>query len=185
LSLPEAPAGGWSVSKGQAVLQPRYNGAAAQAQAIYEKDGRRVGVYVAFYRRQDAERKLVSSTNILVPSMDNVWNSVSTQRMTIPVGGDAMTWRSTHLMGRVSPGGQSTPFTAWQTYWVDGLWIDRDAQAKVEGAKALLTGRGDDAAVLILHSEGDAAVSTAVLTDFVSTQLPALQQALQRARDQR
>ena len=185
LSLPGAPAGGWSVATGQAVLQPRYLGAAAQAQAVYEKAGRRVGVYVGFYRRQDAERKLVSSTNVLVLSMDSVWNAVSTRNTTVPVNGDAITWRSTQLMGRVPPGGQSMPFLAWQSYWVDGRWIDSDVQAKLQGAKAMLAGRGDDAAVLILHTEGEPATAAPVLTDFVATQLPALQQALQRARDQR
>ena len=185
LSLPQAPGGGWALSDATALLVPRFGGAAAQAQAVYVKAGRRVAVYVAYYRRQDAERKLVSSTNILVPSQDNVWNAVSTTRTTVPVGNEAVSWRSTSLMGRVAPAGQTVPFVAWQSYWIDDRWVDGDARAKVEGARALLSGRGDDGAVLILHTEGEPAVAGPVLTDFVSTQLPALQQALQRARDQR
>jgi exosortase A len=185
LSLPQPADGGWVLSDATPVLTPRYGGAAAQAQAVYAKAGRRVGVYVAYYRRQDAERKLVSSTNILVPSQDNVWNAVSTTRTTAPAGPQAVSWRSTSLMGRVAAGGQAVPFVAWQSYWIDDRWVDGDARAKVEGARALLSGRGDDGAVLILHTEGEPATAGPVLSDFLSTQLPALQQALQRARDQR
>lgn len=186
LSLPDASAGGWSMAVAQAPLQPRYNGASAQAQAVFEKAGRRVGVYVAFYRRQDAERKLVSSTNVLIPSQDSVWNMVSTSRTTVPAGGEAVPWRSSVLAGRLNPAtGQSTPFVVWQTYWIDGVWVDGDARAKIEGAKALLAGRGDDAAVVVLQAEGEPAVAGPVLTDFVASQLPALRQALQRARDLR
>ena len=186
LALPAAGTDGWTRIEAQAPLQPRYVGAASQVQAVYERRGERVGVFVAYYRRQDAERKVVSSSNVLVPSLDPVWNAVSTARQSVTVQGEPMTWRSTQLLARLNrASGQPVPFVAWQSYWIDGHWVDRDVQAKVDGARTLLSGRGDDAAVLILHAEGDPTAAGRVLADFVSTQLPALQQALQRTRDAR
>lgn len=186
LSLPAGGAEGWTRVDETAALQPRFHGAASQVQAVYERRGQRVGVYVAYYRRQDAERKVVSSSNMLVPSLDSVWNAVATTRQTVSVQGEPITWRRTQLLARLNRiSGQQVPFLAWQSYWIDGRWVEGDVQAKLDGARTLLGGRGDDAAVLILHAEGEPEAASRVLTDFVSTQLPALQQMLQRARDAR
>lgn len=184
LSLPSAGEGGWALVDGKADLQPRFTGAAAQAQGVYQRQGRQVAVYVAYYRRQDAERKLISSSNVLVPSMDPVWNNTGSSQHQVSQGGDTVTWRQARLMARSNTsGGSSIPFTAWQSYWVDGQWVESDSAAKVRGIGGLLAGRGDDAAALVLHTEGDPAAASQVLTDFTAANLPSLRLALERARD--
>ncbi|MBK7081427.1 MAG: EpsI family protein [Betaproteobacteria bacterium] len=53
--------------------RPRYLQPSAERFVTFTKDGREVGVFIAYYRNQTFDRKLVSSENVLVTSNDQRW----------------------------------------------------------------------------------------------------------------
>jgi len=50
--------------------KPAFNNPTAELNATLADGNRRVGVYFAYYRQQNYERKLISSDNVLVSSKD-------------------------------------------------------------------------------------------------------------------
>jgi exosortase A len=176
---------GWVATTEMPDWQPSFNGTAAQSHVLYRRGDQVVGVYVGYYRNQDRDRKLVSSVNVLLPSNHAVWSSVGQSQQQLRVGNADVAWRSTHLLGRTG-GGVAAPRrhrSVWQTYWVDDRFTPGDVQAKLLGVMGLLSGRGDDGAVIILHTElapedgGDR-----LLAEFAQAHLGPLHDALRRAR---
>ena len=93
--------------------------------------------------------------------------------------------RSTHLLGRTG-GGVTAPRrqrSVWQTFWVDDRFAPGDMQAKLLGLTGLLSGHGDDGAVIILHTDlapddgGDR-----LLAEFAQAHLGPLRDALRHVR---
>lgn len=164
--------------------QPRFEGASATSSVSYESSAGNVSVYLAYYRSQTSERKLVSSVNMLVGSMDPQWSVLSVSRREIGNGADAVSWRVTHLLGRSGSLGLSRRHrTAWQTYWVDDRLTSSDFLAKLLGALGLLAGRGDDGAALVLHTElAPDEGGNALIEAFVKANQPALRHMLRQAR---
>ncbi|MDP1532108.1 MAG: EpsI family protein, partial [Rubrivivax sp.] len=178
LSLPAQLAGGWSSEGARAVAwQPKFHAPSAQATASYDAAvARTVGVYLAYYRSQGPDRKLVSSQNMLVASEDPLWNQVGSGRRELAVAGQPLVVRTAELLGPLDPRTvQRSHLVVWQLYWIDGCWIAGDAAAKAYGALARLRGRGDDGAVLVLHADDESpAVASAALEAFVNANLGAL-----------
>lgn len=169
-------AAGWKAS---------FPGASLEARRVYTGKHGQVGVLVAYFRSQTTDRKLVSSLNGVVQLNDRIWNRVDNGRQAVAVGGDALTFTTHDIMGPQLPDlRRRQRLLAWQTYWVDGRFINSDARTKVAGAVSRLQGRGDDGAVVVLFAEGESVeASRASLERFVGANLPALNQLLQRTRD--
>src|SRR5262245_31253942 len=81
-----AGADGWSPVPGTiASWKPRYKGFASEFQQMFRKDGRDVGLYIAYYRGQEKGRELVTSGNHLVAPEDWDWRRMAS-------GSDSADW---------------------------------------------------------------------------------------------
>jgi exosortase A len=187
LPLPVPAQDGWLSAPLPTPWLPHFEGASSQQVAGYSRDGRSVSVHVAYYRQQGPGRKLVSSQNVLVSADDKRWHPVGTATKAVEVEGNRVVLRSTDLIS--SSGGVAASrqhLTVWQVYWVGGHWTGSGVSAKLSAAAQLLAGGGDDgAAVTFFVPEESTAAADALLTSFIQTHLPGLQQALEQARDRR
>ena len=190
LALPAQPASAWRAAEPTSNFMPVFANPSLQVRKAYVGPAGEVGLYLAYYRGQTDDGKLVSSVNMLVASDDRHRNHVSGGSTTVEVdGGRAIHWRKALILGNPSAtdaSGRREQLTAWRVYWVDGRWIAGDAQAKLAGAFSRLRGRGDDGAVLVLWTNKPSPEqSQAVLEQFVRDNLPVLGRLLAQTRDQR
>jgi exosortase A len=171
---------GWQAVRGQAPsFTPSFQGPSAVYQEELAQGDRRAGVYVAYYRGQNADRKLVSSENLLVRSDDHVWNTILMGTRKVELGGtttDVGTAQVRRASGEL--------LTAWQWYWVDGALTASGLQAKVRIAWNMLRGRGDDSAAIVVYALADGkdqARTDAMLQDFLAAGWPAISHVLDQA----
>ena len=184
------PAGGWQrSSRLEGLWKPAFRQPSAESNALYAADGREVGVYIAYYRQQSHDRKLVSSENVLVPAYGASWSKLSQGSRAVELGGQPTIVRTARLRASAHAAHSTDLGLAlWQTYWVDGRLTASDSRAKLYGALQRLRGHGDDAAAVLLYTRtvaGDAVDETAVLENFAGSNWAAIEQQLQRTRDAR
>lgn len=177
-------AGGWSAAPEPPGWQPQFNGPAAQTNVAFRQGNHTVNVYVAYYRRQGAEGKLVSSVNVLVPSTDSPWTVVEQTARQAEVGDQLSPWRVTTLLHRGGGlAGQRRQMQAWQTYWVNDQLVASNARAKLHEAAGQLAGRGDDGAAIVVSAEGATpAEADAPIARWLHDMGPELLAALRAAR---
>ncbi|MBL8352949.1 MAG: exosortase A [Burkholderiaceae bacterium] len=188
VDLPAALSSGWdAVEPAGPNWSPQWSNPSSKVQRTYAGPSGKVGVYLAYYRSQSPDRKLVSTQNGLVGINDREWTQRSTAPRTVKVGERVATLATAEITGPALPGSSRRRHLAvWQSYWIDGRFIAGDAAAKVAGALSRLQGRGDDGAVLVLSAAGDTAeASDAALAAFAAANLEQLQVILRRARDAR
>lgn len=161
------------------------NPSLAQRRLYAGSDGE-VGLYVAYYRGQRDDRKLVSSVNALVRSDDWVWNAVRSGSASAAAGPATVPVRTAEILGAESSRSRRAQLTVWRVYWIDGRWVASDIRAKAHGAFARLMGRGDEGAAVVLWTDDDdRARAQARLQAFTRDALPALDGALAATRAQR
>jgi exosortase A len=167
--------------------RPRFINPSVEGAQTYVLDDKKVGVFVAYYRGQGPGRELVSSRNVLVSSQDREWNHVASGRRLVQIEAQALTLGTAELLGPAGPGTVNRPqLRVWMTYWVNGRMVHSDAAAKWHSALALLTGRPDDAAAIVLYADVEGRGSAEVaLEAFAKSNLSRLGALLQRAADQR
>ncbi len=177
-----APVPGWESSPEPLTQwKPRFANASAYSQTTYTAGGQKVGLYLAYYRNQGTERKLVTSTNDLVTSEDRSWIRVGAGLREARVEGRPLAVRGAEL--RAS---ETSRLKVWQWYWINGRLTASDPLAKVYTALYRLAGQGDDSAVVIVYAEKDSAgEGDVLLQNFIDQAGPAIGQALQRTRDSR
>lgn len=167
----------------EAWLQPDMPAPHAVVQQQLQSDtGSQVGLYLGYYRRQDAERKLASSWNQIATSNSERWTVMERALHAVPVEGRRLSAEQTVLRDKSNP---TRHLTVWRMYWVDGRWTSRPAEVKLLQLQQRLLGRGDDGAVLILSSDastqgGASSAMTAFLQEnlaFVERQLHHTQRA--------
>ncbi|MBK6337341.1 MAG: EpsI family protein [Betaproteobacteria bacterium] len=125
--------------------RPRYLQPSAERFVTFTKDGREVGVFIAYYRNQTFDSKLVSSENVLVTSNDKRWMQLTAGERQLRGSGLPPEVLVAELTDRVAQ-----RLRVWQWYWVDGQWTNSPARAKAMTALAQLIGRGDDSAAMVL-----------------------------------
>ena len=162
-----APEGAWT---------PHFENPSVVRHVVLRKDGAAVGVYVAYYRGQDFERKLVSSNNVLVQSSDRTWTRLAEGPVSAAIDGATRTIVSAHIRGDAG-----RTLLAWKWYWIGGNLTANDAWAKAAIAWSKLTGRGDDSAVVVVYT-GDADAAAATLQSFVRDAWPAIAATLASAK---
>ena len=184
LSLPAGLPGGWQRADDPAPRwRPSFFNPAASARTAYRgANGAVVGVYVAFYRGQDHDRKLVSSANRMVVNGDDGWQLMSQVERDISLGARPFKVREGDILAAESPGVARQRLRVWQTYWIDGSFVANNILGKLYGAWGRLAGRGDDSAVLVLFSEEGAGGADATLSEFLAQALPALTAAMDEPR---
>ena len=185
---PMAAQTGWQTAPAPAEWVPAYEAANAMSHTGWvSPTGQQVGLHVAYYRAQNYQRKLVSSTNVLVRSKDDAWVQVSGGTASTQLGGAALTVQRAELRAQGSVLNADVPrLLAWQFFWVDGRFTSSPIQAKLWGAWQKAKGQGDDGAIVVVytpthpdtahHTNDDAA--KAVLQNFLRDQGAALLTAL-------
>lgn len=181
--------GGWQVAGAPLTgWKPAFHNPSAEMSVTLTDGKRRVGVYLAYYRQQNYQRKLVSSDNVLVMSEDKSWAQVERSTRTITLDGQAVTVRSGHLRSNVAavPGQVEERLLAWHWYWINGRLTASDYAGKAWLALSRLTGRGDDAAAVVLYaSEDQPGGADAALDAFVASGGSGIAAALADAKRQR
>jgi len=153
-----APEGAWT---------PHVENPSAVRHVALRKGDAEVGVYVAYYRGQDFEHKLVSSNNVLVRSSDYAWTRLAEAPANAVIDGTTRTIVSARIRGAEGV------LLAWKWYWIGGSLTANDAWAKAAIAWSKLTGRGDDSALVVVYTaDGDAAAAT--LQSFVHDAWPSM-----------
>jgi len=185
--LADVPAAeGWrALQSGEGDWKPDFVTPAAALSRRYAAATGEVGVYLAYYRQQDYERKLVSSQNLLAASKDSLWARDTTGLHTLDTEAGPLTLRTARLRRASLLGApDSARLAVWQIYWVNGRLTHRDASARLWGAFYRLLGRGDDGAAIVLHTiEPAPGAGDALLESFVRAHLPAIEAQLRRTRD--
>lgn len=183
LALQSQLSPGWRAAEtSSADFKPIFINPSAQVNQRYVGPQGEVGVYVAYYRGQAADRKLVSSVNMLVSSSDYRWNHLSSGAREVQVNGSLVPWRTATIQGR-AVGTSASQLVAWRVYWVDGRWIASDVRAQLAGALGRLQGHGDDGAALVLYTRSETPeAANRLLEVFVKDNLAAIDATLQARR---
>ncbi|MBT9521142.1 MAG: exosortase A [Dechloromonas sp.] len=154
LALP-ATAGSWHTGAPAIEWQPRFTNPSAELHSAYRNQDGWVGLYIAYYQNQNYERKLVTSTNVLVTSSDPLWQIVANRQENASFGGSQMAIRQAELLKK--QGIADERYIIWQGYWINGRLTSSDIEAKWLTAWAMLTGQGDDSAAIIIYAPKDSA----------------------------
>ncbi len=169
--------------------RPAFQNASAELDmGVTNAQSEPVGLHISYYRQQDYERKLVSSENVLVLSMDPEWARVSSGTAQAQLQGQPLQVDSAvirHNLRGVAGDGQR--LLAWRFYWVRGAFTASDYAGKLQGALGRITGWGDDGANIVIYaplSDAQDAQSEAAarLQSYLNSQGDALVAALEQTR---
>lgn len=176
---------GWSLSDERRLdWKPAYDNPSTEWQGEFvDVSGRRVGVYLGYYRDQGYTRKLVSSQNVLVVSKDEHWARVAGGSQETRLSGETLHVPRTELRATAHMD-QRLIVRHW--YWVGGRLETRPAVVKLYTALDKLLGRGDDGAVVMVYTEKDGpGEPDATLDAFTEAAWPALARMLDTAKARR
>ncbi|MCW5632298.1 MAG: exosortase A [Rubrivivax sp.] len=177
LELPAGLPGGWAASEMRvSSWSPSYLNPSAVAARTYRNGAAAVGVWIGYYRDQGFERKLITSTNVLVPQGATDWLPLGTTTRSLRPGGEdkaAVTLRASRLRSPADLNvGAQHRLLVLQVYRFGGSYEHADARAKLRLALLRLVGRSDDSAVLMFFAETDERGNgAAALERFVSDHL--------------
>jgi len=178
---PPAIAGGWTLQSDKLTTwRPRYDGAKSSLFEVYEKDGRRVALYLGAYRNQKPGADLLTSTNIMVVQKHPEWNNVGEERHVESTGSTQMPLRETKLRS------VQQRLLVWDWNVVSGRELTNAYLGKALLARDKLLGRGDDSFAIIVATpyEDPAALPREVLRDFIHAMRPSIDAALAAAAGQ-
>ena len=187
LGAPRTLADGWELSdRPVAEWKPAFQNPSAEINRTYSHDGHSVGLYIGYYRGQNAQRKLVSSENVLVRSQDAEWTQVSVDTRIVLVDQQPIAVRAVGLH-RAQPRpalAAGDTLLVWQTYWVNGRFTASDPWAKAYLSFDKLLGRGDDSAVLVFYASGrsSAGAEQPTLESFLRANLRGIEALLSDVR---
>lgn len=169
----------WTITNTTAPWQPAFQQPDASSSKMFSRGAETVGLHIVYYRNQDYQRKLVSSANVLVQSMDKEWAIVSNGSKAVDLYGKTIAVRTAKLR---SDSGQR--LTVWHWYSINGRITSSDHLAKLHTAYDRLRGRGDDAAGIFIFAPSDLASPETTLETFLRNLASPLQAALDRTSDQ-
>ncbi len=179
---------GWSVVDREEPWAPSYENPSAQLQRSYLADDSTassiVGLHVAYFRQQGADRKLVSSNNQIAHPGDEQWSVATTaDRRVAFESGATLNVKVTQLRRPIGSA-DATRLLIWHVYWVNDRYITSDILAKAHGALSRLLGRGDDGAAVFLYTvDTQPGTADALLGRFVLDNFGAIEAQLRRTRD--
>lgn len=171
---------GWPASPVKfTAWSPHFENASADQYYTFGSAGRELGVYLAYYRNQDDNHKMVTSGNVTVRSADPVWAKVGDSTRKITFNQQSITVRTAELRSA-----DSTRLVVWQWYWVNGHLTASDYIAKAYIAWSRLLGYGDDSAVIFLYTpKGEAGDGEALMDAFIGLAAPEIESVLDRTRE--
>ena len=173
---------GWQATPApEGSFTPHFLTPSAVRHEILRRGEHTVGLYVAYYRGQNADHKLVSSDNVLLRADDKVWHAIADGAPTMDIGGAAVPVISARIRDAL---GQTLEARQW--YWIGGALTSSDPVAKARVAWLRVTGRGDDSAVVVVYTPaGEDTQAGATLQAFVRDAWPAIASALAAAKEHR
>ena len=124
-----------------------------------------MGLYVGYYRQQSQGSELVGWHNEMVTAANKRWIKAAGGQRDVALGDATVRVRTAELVG------DGMRLQAVQWYWVGGRVTSSDHVAKLYGVIDRLTGRGDDAAVVVVYTPMTDARDTraaATLGEFLS-----------------
>ena len=186
LALPATAADGWAaIDPAVSPWEPSFANATFNVARSYRAaDRATVGVWVAYYRDQGYDRKLVTSTNTLVDMEGGAaWAQTEAGATSVALASGPVALRTASLRGSSEPGAPNAPrLRVWQLYWVGGHLTTSDVRARLQLAINRLRGQGDDAAALFFYTPIDSPeardAADLALRRFVQLELPVLEQSL-------
>ena len=173
-----APAGGWQAVQGQITeWRPELESPTREQILTFEKDGRRVGVFLGFYRNQRQGAELVNQMNQLLRTKKREMLTVATGSRPIRFGGEQLKVNTARMSGTEGV------IVAWQWYWLGGTSTISDSRAKLDLAIDRLLGRDDTSAwvTIFVRDSADAADADATLAAFVEEMGDSLLAAMDQA----
>jgi exosortase A len=153
--------------------RPAYAGSSATLQETFGDGNGQVGIYIGYYRNQNYERKLITSTNILATSNDRIWSVISRGSSQTSLPDTPLQVRTAEILSKEN--GLESRFVVWQWYWINGHLTTSDFTAKLLTALSRLRGQGDDSAVVMLYTPSESApASLAAFAQAAGTQIQQL-----------
>lgn len=159
-------------------LHPHFSKPSAEMHEAFQSGDERVGLYIAYYRNQDFDRKLITSTNALVTPSTPEWQLAPTGNP-ISEGNSPISHVKAYELSRKF-GVSDERYVAWQWYWINGRITSSDIMAKILTAASMLGGQGDDAAVIIVYAPKASAGSS--LAAFTRDMADVVHRSLAEAR---
>jgi EpsI family protein len=159
------------------LIVPQFVGTAALHQAAYRYDGGDIGLSVAYYRNQRQGAELINVNNLLEPTHHWAWRS-SRRLPSLAAGIPEIRLESYS--------GSDKEALVASVYWIGGQTTTSAMASKIYQAINLLTGRGDDGAMIVITTTDrngvDGDNGAARLKVFVRERLPGLLRDLDAAR---
>lgn len=180
LSVP-VPASGWTqLAEVPSSIRPHYSGERSKAHVAYGHGDAAVGIFMAYYYAQSHGSELIAFDNVIARNNDHHWIKVANRRVEVPPAG----FRGVETQLRSA----RENLLVWQWYWIGGRWTASEEEAKLIQALMTLIGRGDDSAVVVLHTQigsEDVSRARARLAEFSRGMLPRIESSFSNARDAR
>lgn len=169
------PSGKWTVDPVQfSSWMPGYTGSPKQLVEHFQYKNQHVGLYIAYYRNQQQEGKLISSGNVLVADKNSGWRNISGSERKISLDTTELSVHENLLYG------VSDRLLVWHWFWL----IDRETanpyQGKIVQALNRISGKGDDGAEIIVAAayEHDPEEAVSILREFVTEMRPIITKEL-------
>lgn len=169
------PSGKWeSDSTRSPNWTPRYIGSPEQFIGHFHHENQRVSLYVTYYRNQQQESKLISSSNTLVTDLSSGWRNVGENERKLPLGATELSVNQDLLHAATSR------LLVWRWYWL----IDQETASPYLGkaiqAMNWILGKGDDGAEIIVAAayEHDPEEAVSVLREFIGDMKPVINERL-------
>ena len=170
-----SPVSGWiAVEKSPVDWTPTLVNPTRERIQTFEKDGRRVDVFIGLFASQTWSSKLVTSVNHFIPAESAHWTLVYRGDETTTYLGKQLEVKAGNIIG----GGQRIAARQW--YWIDGTSTGIDTQAKLEQLRSRFNGKDDISAWVAIYTVADPAQDTAAgtLNEFMRDMGPSLERAL-------
>jgi len=163
--------GKWStVSSPLTDWMPGYIGSPKQFTSHFYRENEHVGLYITYYRNQNQDNKLISSSNVLVSGQGSRWRNVDGSKRDVSLSDVSFTVHQNQL--HVS----KERLLIWRWFWLIGHETADPYVAKMIQALNRVWGNGDDGAEIIIAAgyEHDPEEAAAVLREFIADMKPVI-----------
>lgn len=169
----------WPEDKPFTSWKPHFYPANAELHRFYRQGDKSVGLAVLYYRNQQPNSTLISSTNQLLAPKDTQWRRAGNSLRSEMIGSTQLGVRETLINGA------SGPFVVWHWYWIDKQFVTNDYLGKLLQAKEKFLLNGDDSAALMVFAPYNERPEEArvILRDFLNANLGAFEARLLHIRN--
>jgi EpsI family protein len=170
-----APARGWTRAALPAMAwTPTLTNPTRQRVQSFEKDGRRIDVFIGIFQNQTWTAKLVTVVNGFALQENPQWNLAVRGTAKTELGDQSLDVETGVVLGK------NTRILAWKWYWIHGKATASDSQAKVAQLLASVRSLPDTAAWVAVYADATASTteSAALLDQFMREMGTSLQRSL-------